>query len=122
MNGTNSQNRGSEAELEGLWERYRQACGKPEGGPNFMPQLWGRIEARQSRFRAFERGARFFAAAAASSALILGGLVLFEGAQEARQWHAESYVEVLSADNGRASSTYLDPAPYEFEAAGRQDR
>jgi hypothetical protein len=122
MNKDNSRGR-SEAELEGLWQRYREACGEPDASPQFMPHLWQKIDARKSRFGAFERGARFFAAAAASLALMLGGVVAFEGARETRQWHAETYVEVLSAENARASSFYLETASYEPESAtARQDR
>ena len=119
----NSPGGGSEAELEGLWRRYREACGDPDSGPHFMPQLWHKIEARKARFRAFERGARFLAAAAASLALMLGAVVAFEGVRETRQWQAETYVEVLSAENARASSFYIEPATYEFIPPGNsQDR
>ncbi len=112
----NSRLGGSEAELERLWQRYRDAVGEPDSSPQFMPHLWLKIEARRSRYSAFERGARFFAAAAASLALLLGGLVAVEGARQTRQWHAESYVEVLSADNARASSFYLEPAAFEVDS------
>lgn len=122
MNRDNSQSRASEAELEGLWRQYRDACGEPEGSSNFMPHLWGKIEARKARFQAFQRGARFFAAAASSTALILGGIVFFERAQENQQWHAESYVEVLSAEAAHNSSFLLEPALYEYQPAGYQDR
>lgn len=114
---------GSEAELQQLWQRYREAFGEPDSSPQFMPNLWLKIETRRSRFRAFERGARFFAAAAASLALILGGIVAVEGARQTRQFHAESYVEVLSAENARASSFYVEPAAFEYEPASeRQGR
>ena len=113
----------SKAGLEDLWQQYRQACGEPDAGVNFMPHLWHKIEARRSRFHAFERAARYFAAAAASLALVLGGVVVFEGAQQTRSFHAETYVEVLSAESAHASAFYVEPATYEFEpASARQDR
>lgn len=112
-----------EAKLEGLWQQYREACGEPDSGPHFMPNLWHKIDERKSRFRSFERAARYFAAAAASLALMLGGLVAFEGAQQTRQFHAESYVEVLSAESAHTSGFSIEPATYEFEpVAGSQDR
>ena len=117
----NSRTGRSEAELDDLWRRYRQAFGEPDGSPLFMPNLWLRIEARRSRFRAFERGARFLAVAAASLALILGGLVAVEGVRQTRQWHAESYVEVLSADNARASSFYIEPVAFELDPAAERE-
>jgi hypothetical protein len=36
-----------ERKLESLWYKYREACPDPEPGPEFMPQLWQRIEARR---------------------------------------------------------------------------
>ena len=34
--------------LELLWEAYRRATPEPEAGPNFMPELWARIEDARS--------------------------------------------------------------------------
>jgi hypothetical protein len=36
------------APLDELFVQYRSACPDVEGGPNFMPQLWQRIEARRN--------------------------------------------------------------------------
>ena len=37
-----------ENEFDALLAEYRDACGQPEGSPEFMPKLWARIEARRS--------------------------------------------------------------------------
>ena len=37
--------REDEARLDRLWEAYRKAAPDPEVSPNFMPELWARIEA-----------------------------------------------------------------------------
>jgi hypothetical protein len=36
-----------ERKLESLWGKYREACPDPEPSPEFMPELWQRIEARR---------------------------------------------------------------------------
>jgi len=36
-----------ESKLATLWMRYREACPDPEPSPEFMPELWRRIEARR---------------------------------------------------------------------------
>jgi hypothetical protein len=36
-----------ESKLAALWVMYREACPDPEPSPEFMPDLWQRIEARR---------------------------------------------------------------------------
>jgi hypothetical protein len=36
-----------ESKLTALWMRYREACPDPEPSPEFMPELWKRIESRR---------------------------------------------------------------------------
>lgn len=36
-----------ESKLTALWAKYREACPDPEPSPEFMPELWRRIEARR---------------------------------------------------------------------------
>jgi hypothetical protein len=36
-----------ERKLAALWVKYREACPDPEPSPEFMPELWQRIEARR---------------------------------------------------------------------------
>lgn len=36
-----------EEKLAALWAKYREACPDPEPSPEFMPELWQRIEARR---------------------------------------------------------------------------
>ena len=36
-----------ERKLEALFVEYREACPDPEPSPEFMPELWQRIEARR---------------------------------------------------------------------------
>ena len=37
-----------EHKLTALWAKYRDACPDPEPSPDFMPELWRRIELRRN--------------------------------------------------------------------------
>jgi hypothetical protein len=34
--------------IDALWAEYRSACPAPDGGTDFMPNLWRKIEARRT--------------------------------------------------------------------------
>jgi hypothetical protein len=36
-----------ERKLMALWAKYREACPDPESSPEFMPELWRKIESRR---------------------------------------------------------------------------
>ena len=36
-----------ERKLASLWAKYREACPDPDPSPEFMPELWQKIEARR---------------------------------------------------------------------------
>lgn len=36
-----------ERKLASLWAKYREACPDPEPSPEFVPELWRKIEARR---------------------------------------------------------------------------
>ena len=57
------ENHGSQEErLNALFRAYGEACVPPEPSANFMPQLWQRIESRQTFSFFFGRVARGFIA------------------------------------------------------------
>src|SRR5579875_3163122 len=64
-----------ESGLEKLFASYRAACPEVEPGVNFMPELWQKIEARQSFGSVFERLSRMFAAASAAVCRLLVNMV-----------------------------------------------
>ena len=37
-----------ERKLTALWAKYREACPDPEPSPDFMPDLWRKIESRRN--------------------------------------------------------------------------
>jgi hypothetical protein len=88
-----------------LMRAYRDACPEIEPSPNFMPNLWRKIEQRQSFWPTFEHLARTGVLAAAIVSLVL--LVLnFAGAHPAS---AQSYIDALMADH-TAEKTYYTEA------------
>lgn len=58
--------------LGGLFAAYREACPDPDPGPDFMPRLWEKIEARRTFAYSLKRFARGFITAAAVASLAMG--------------------------------------------------
>jgi hypothetical protein len=87
--------RGSDdANLDAMFQAYRDACEAPEPGPNFMPLLWQRIEARQRYSFFFGRLARGIVTAAV--ALCLAMAVYLVTPHYSAALYGESYTEALS--------------------------
>jgi hypothetical protein len=103
----------SESELDQLFDRYREACGSPEPGRNFMPNLWQGIEARQSKGAVFARVAKSMAACAAALSLALG-LVLAVGSQQPSAFFSSSYVEAIATEHGGEFGTFSAPVRLEL--------
>lgn len=97
-----------EARLDRLFEAYRDACPDFEASAEFMPQLWQKIEARQSVSLVFGRLARNLATAALALSVLLGLAVSFSGSRVV-QLPSESYAEVLADEHDNASLDF-EPA------------
>ena len=84
--------RGSDDQkLDALFQAYRNACVAPETSANFMPNLWARIESRQSFPLVFQRMANFLATAAVALSLVLG-----------------AYMAIPRSNAGQPNQTYVD--------------
>ncbi|HJZ99478.1 MAG TPA: hypothetical protein VKE70_23370 [Candidatus Solibacter sp.] len=86
--------RGSDDQkLDALFQAYREACQAPEASANFMPNLWARIESRQSFTLVFQRMANALATAAVALSLMIGAYMAIprSGPQL-----GQTYVEVLA--------------------------
>jgi hypothetical protein len=57
-------------ELDDLFAAYRSCVPDPEASANFMPELWRRIEARQSLVVRIKRLTQMFVAAAAAICIL----------------------------------------------------
>jgi len=64
--------RGDEERLDALFQAYRNACLDREASANFMPELWQRIDARQSFAFSFRRLANTLVPVAVALSLALG--------------------------------------------------
>lgn len=64
------------AELDQVFQRYRQACPDVEPSVNFMPTLWQKIEARHSFPFVFRKWGRSVVTASAALCLLLLALNL----------------------------------------------
>jgi hypothetical protein len=93
-----------ESELDKLFVRYRAACPEVEPGPNFMPQLWERIDQRGSLWFFFARLGRPLAACAAALCLVL--VLLNFGAH--RYANVLSYPDALVASHTAENSYFTE--------------
>ena len=102
----------SNRRLQNLLEAYREACDVPEPGQNFMPEVWRKIEARQSVSLFFNRLARGFVATAFALSLILGAFVILPSQQNSA-FYSGSYVEALADEQPAGGDVFIEPVHLE---------
>lgn len=109
-----------EQRLDELFRAYREACPAPEASAHFMPNLWARIEARQSATTLFGRLARSFATAGMALSMLMAALLVIPQVRNSA-FNTDSYIEALAA--GHASEqTDLDQVAIFDNDAPDQDR
>jgi hypothetical protein len=96
--------------LDALFQAYREACVAPDTSANFMPNLWARIESRQSFSFVFQRMGNLLATAAVALSLVLGAYMAIPRSNPGSS--NETYVEVL-ADADTPDT--LAPATLDYE-------
>jgi hypothetical protein len=85
--------------LDELFHAYRDACPVPEPGPDFMPAMWARIEARERSVNWFGRFAKGFVAAAMATSVILGmTLSSLSSLNRSNGFFDATFVDALRAD------------------------
>jgi hypothetical protein len=89
----------SDEQLDQLFRAYREACPTPEPGPNFMPQLWHKIESNQTLGFTLRRFASAFVTAAVAASLALGAYMALPRKATPNPAYYSSYVEALAAAN-----------------------
>jgi len=107
----NSMRGNDDQKLDALFGAYRAACGSPEPGANFMPELWARIESRQSFTFSFRRMANAFATAAVALSLALG---VYMSIPRSGPVYNEGYVDALVAANTPDASEFVNPVALEL--------
>lgn len=93
--------------LDALFVAYRAACPDVEPSANFMPNLWQKIEAKQSVPFAMRRFAQMFVSAAAALCLLMTAMTFVPAASQAPA-HLMSYVEALDAEQPMETMAYAD--------------
>jgi len=92
--------------LQSLWNEYRNACPDPEGSPNFVPELWRRIEAqRQSATSWLRRWAEVCVIATIAATVLLTTVVIPSYLRE--PVYEATYVDVLNAAASNADIVAL---------------
>ena len=116
MRGNDDAGRGDEQRLDALFRAYRNACPDPEASANFMPNLWQRIEARQTYTFSFRRMANAFVTAALALSL---GLGVYMSMPHSASYTSESYIEALAEANPLETPEILGPVHLELPDPGR---
>ena len=78
-------------ELEQLFGQYKRLMPDPDPGANFMPELWRKIESRQSLVLRIRRLTQVFVAAAVAICVVFA-----------------MFLAVPSSDNPGLNGTYVD--------------
>lgn len=89
--------RGDEEKLDALFQAYRLACPDLEASANFMPDLWQRIEARQSFAFSFRRLANALVPVAVALSLALG--IYAYTPRHTASYTPQTYIEALAEAN-----------------------
>ena len=104
-------------ELDDRWESlataYREACPDPDASPDFMPKLWGKIDARRNtsiRIWALTKG---FVTAAGCLCLLFTALLALPASSYSNS--DDTYVEALD-EHATADLAALEPVRSDFEA------
>jgi hypothetical protein len=108
----------NEERLDALFAAYRNACPDPEPTPDFMPQLWQKIEARERSSTVLVRLARNLLTAALALSGIMA-LAVSVSHSHANSLPPESYIEVLAEDHARQDLGYFEPVQVEPAADQR---
>jgi hypothetical protein len=96
-----------EQRLDALFRAYRDACPTPEASANFMPNLWQRIEARQTYAFSFKRMANALVTAAVAFSILLG---VYMSIPRSNPYYSQTFVEVLADANSQDAGVDLpDP-------------
>jgi len=105
-------NQGNQEErLDALFRAYRDACVAPELSANFMPNLWQRIESRQTFSFSFRRVARGFVTAAIAVTL---ALTIYLAVPHTSALSNGTYVDVLAASHYSENSDLYETVHYDL--------
>ena len=94
--------------LDALWVEYREATPDPEGSPEFMPQLWRKIDARRVETTSvFRRLAQICVMGTVALALVMSAVLIPRNNND-EVFYSGTYVDVLAAEH---SNDYVEALP-----------
>jgi len=94
--------------LDALWVEFREATPDPEASPDFMPQLWQKIEARRVETTSvFRRLAQICVMATIALALVISAVLIPHSSND-EAFYSVTYVDVLAAEH---SNDYVEALP-----------
>jgi hypothetical protein len=106
------------SQLDGLFAAYREACPDPESTPDFMPNLWRKIEARRvDTTSIFKRLAHVCMAATAALLLLTTFLTPTAQTGDDEVLLSSTYADVLAADH--AATDYVEALPADLAGDNR---
>jgi len=111
----NSMRGNDEQRLNALFQAYHAACPIPEASVNFMPELWRKIESRQTFTFSFRRMANGFVTAAVALSIALGVYMALPRAV----YPHETYVEALADANPVDTPDIVSPVRLDLSNPGR---
>jgi hypothetical protein len=98
-------------DIRALLSEYRESLPDFEPSPEFMPRLWGRIEARRSFTLRIKRLTQVFLAGAAALCLLMTGvLVLPISKQPVHSTYVDILAEAHPTESLAALGIVRDPA------------
>lgn len=107
----------TEDQLDRLFRVYGNACIPPEPRADFMPELWRRIEARQSFAFSFRRMANALVTAAMAASIALGVYMAMPHSTASNAAYYDSYVEALADANSIDTPDIVAPVRLDLSEA-----
>ena len=102
--------------LDALFRAYRAACPDRDASANFMPELWQRIEARQTFTFSFRRMANAFVTAGLALTVILG---VYMAIPPKTPTYPVSYLQALADANTLEAPETVGPVRLDLSDPGR---
>lgn len=98
---------GDDERLDALFRAYHSACPVPEPSANFMPNLWAKIESRQTFTFSIRRMAAGFVTAALALSLALG---VYASIPHSNPNSPQTYLEALAEARPLDAPEIVGPA------------
>ena len=108
--------RSDDERLEALFRVYRAACPDKDASTNFMPDLWQRIEARQTFTFSFRRMANAFVTAGLALTVALG---VYMAIPPKASNYPVSYLQALADTTSLDTPDIVGPVRLDLSDPGR---